>query len=90
MAIYHFLNLTLATNVPVGIFVGITSIGNRGIRTRNTVTYRVGCASLNWTVISHFLGCRQSQITRVKIPPFLLLVSSCSVLIITNIPWTIV
>lgn len=62
---------TFPIRILVGILVNVTRGWNRGIRMRNVFPMRMGSARLNSAVVSLAISGRKSEITRVKVCPFL-------------------
>lgn len=70
-----FSTRTFSTYVFVGIFVNVTRGWDRGIRVRNAFPMRMGFARLDSAVVSLAISSRKSEIARVKVCPFLPVVS---------------
>lgn len=61
--------------ILVGIFVNVARGWDGGIRVRNAFPIRMGSARLNSAVISLAMSGRNSEIARVKVCPFLQVIS---------------
>jgi hypothetical protein len=66
---------TFPERIFVGIFVNVTRGWDRGIRMRNAFPMRMGSARLNSSAVSLAISGRKSEIARVKVCPFLPVVS---------------
>lgn len=65
----------LFIQVLIGIIVNITRAWDRSIRVRNALAMGMLSACLNGTVVGYLLSRGKSEITGIKVRPFLLLVS---------------
>lgn len=66
---------TFPIRILVGLFFNVTRGWNRGIRVRNAFPMGMGSARLNSAVVSLAISGRKSEIARVKVGPFLPIVS---------------
>lgn len=64
--------------VLVGILISITGVRDWGIRMRNALALGMGGSCLNSAVVGYLMICGKSEITGIKISPFLLAVSQRS------------